>query len=499
VSETLAVESHPQTGPGHIILKNTAFVTSGKLALKAISFLFSVYVIRRLGDDRFGQYSTVLAFVGLFQIFAELGMSQYVMREIAQDRSKTQSLFWNLVALRVLLAVFGIIGITLGAIAVGYSSELVLGIFIYTCSFLLAAFHAPLITVLTANERLDYVTGLSILGQVIFVSLGTVFLFSGRGFTALIIANLISFPLQIGLAIWIIRRQHMARLSFRIEPRIWPGLIRAGLPFGIISLMLSIAFSLDTVMLSMYRPDQEVGWYSAAYDLIFSLLFFVGGFNEAIVPSLSRTYVNDPAQVKRWYHRSVKFIAILSLPITVGGLLTAFPLIRLLYTDAFSQSAKALQILIWDLPLIMFASFCGRMTTVISAEHAAARVYTINTVANVILNWYAIPRFGFIGASVVTVITDLISALQFYFLLRRRLSLPDMRPVFVRVLVAAALMGVVVKLAGDLNLFLSIGLGAGVYGGLVLTLRILDEAEWALIRRLLRLRRRAQPTGEAAG
>lgn len=493
IHETVIVESQPQWRLGHIIIKNTAFVTLGKVALKVMTFLFSVYVVRGLGDDRFGQYSIVLAFAGLFSIFVELGMTQYVMREIAQDRSKTQSLFWNLVALRFLLAIFGIIGITLGAVVVGYSPELVLGIFIHTCGFLLYAFLAPLTTVLTANERLDYVTGLTILGQLIFILLGTIFLLSGWGFISLIVASLIGVPLQIGLAAWTIRHHHMATLSFQVEPRVWPRLIRSGLPFGIISLTLIIAFSIDTVMLSMYQPGHVVGWYNVAYNLVFSLMFFVEGFNEAIVPSLSRTYVNDPTHVERWYHRSVKFMTILSLPIAVGGMLVAFPLICFLYTDEFLPSALALQILIWDVPLLMFTSFCGNMTTVISEERAAARIYSINAAANVILNLYAIPRFGLVGASLVTVITDLIGALQFYFLLRRKLHLPDMTWVFVRILIASALMGVVVRLADDLNLFLLIGLGAVVYGGLVLALRLLNDTEWAMILRLLRRRASQRP------
>jgi O-antigen/teichoic acid export membrane protein len=425
-------------------------------------------------------------------------MTQYVMREIAQDRSRTPSLFWNLTALRFLLAVLGIIGITLGAVIVGYSPELVLGIFIYTCGFLLYAFLAPLTTVLTANERLDYVTGLTILGQLIFVLFGAMFLLSGWGFISLIVASLIGIPIKIGLAIWAIRHHHMATLSIQIEPRTWPHLIRSGLPFGIISLTLTIAFSIDTVMLSMYQPEHVVGWYNVAYNLVFSLMFFFRGFNEAIVPSLSRTYVNDPTQVERLYHRSVKFIAILSTPIAVGGMLVAFPLIRFLYTEEFLPSALALTMLIWDVPLLMFTGFCGNMTTIISEERAAARIYSINAAANVILNLYAIPRFGLVGASLVTVVTDLIGALQFYFLLRRKLHLPDMTGLFVRILVALVIMGVVVRVADDLSLFLLIGLGAGVYGGLVLALRLLDDTEWAMILRLLRRHSDSQPAKEAA-
>jgi O-antigen/teichoic acid export membrane protein len=275
-------------------------------------------------------------------------------------------------------------------------------------------------------------------------------------------------------------------------------MIRAGFPFGLISLTLTIAFSIDTVMLSMYQPEQVVGWYNVAYNLVFSLMFFVGGFMDAIVPSLSRTYTHDPAQVGRWYYYSVKSMAKLSFPIAVGGALLAFPLIRFLYTDEFLPSALALQILIWDVPLLMFTAFCGNMTTIVSEERAAARIYAINAIANVILNFYAIPRFGLVGAALVTVITDLIGALQFHFLLRRKLNIPNMTWIFGRIVAAAAMMGLVLLLFHDLNMFAQIGLGAIVYSLLVLGLRLFDDKEWALISRLLPWRGTSQAAKEAA-
>ncbi|MBI3243380.1 MAG: flippase [Chloroflexi bacterium] len=480
-----------------IIAKNVVVVTAGNTALKAANFLFNVYVIRRLGDHRFGQYSIVLAFVGLFQIFAELGISQYVMREIARDRSKTPVLFWNLVALRFLLAIAGVIGITLAA-STRYSPELVLGIFIYTCGFLLSAFEASLNIVIFANERLDYATIIGILGQVVSLMLGTLFMFLGLSYIWLIVAGLISMLPQIWLGTRVIRKHNMVNLKFQVDPKVWPTLIRAGLPFGIISLALTIAFSIDTVMLSMFVRENEVGWYNVAYNLARALLFFFGGFATAIVPSLTRAYANDAAEVERWYYRSVKLIMLSSLPIAVGGMMVAFPLIRFLYTNEFLPSALGLQILIWDVPLLMFTGFCGNMTTIVGEERAAARIYTINALANIILNLYAIPRYGMVGAALVTVITDLIGALQFHFLLRRKLHLPNMVSVGTRVVLAATMMGVAVYAMGDLNFFIIIGLGAVVYSALVLALRLLDEKEWALIKRLAQKFTGSQPTKEAA-
>jgi O-antigen/teichoic acid export membrane protein len=495
--EHIIVETKPQHDLGRTIAKNTVFVTLGSIGLRVLNFLFSIYVVRRLGDNRFGQYATVLAFVGIFQILVELGMSQYVMREIARDHSKTQIFFGNLVALRFLLAILGIVVITLSAIALRYSSELVLAVFIYTFNYLFAAFLAPLQVVLTANEHLGYVSGLNVLGQIMFVILGAIFLFSGKGFTWLILAGLIGMPFQVALAAGMARRHHLMEYSFGIDPRTWPRLIWSGIPFGIISLALTITFSIDTVMLSKYQPAQVVGWYNVAYGLVFSLMFFFSGFKEAIVPSLSRTYAHDPSRVERWYHRSVKIILIISLPIATGGMLVAYPLIRLLYTATFLPSAVALQILIWDVPLLMFSAFCGNMTTIISEERAAARIYSINAVSNVVLNLYAIPHFGLLGAAFVTVITDLIGGLQFYFFLRRKLHLPDMRSVFARLVLAVSLMGVVVWLAGNLGLFLKVSLGVVVYGGLVFALQVLDKSEWSAIHGLLRKRSNRQPVEEA--
>ncbi len=476
----------PSEKVGEIIFKNSIYITLGDIAIKALNFLFSIYVIRRLGDDRFGQYSIVLGFVGVFQIFAELGVTQYAMREMAQDASKMGKLFWNLVVVRLILALIGMIGITLLAYGMGYSQYLVLGIFVYTWSFLLAAFQAPLAAVLMARERLDSISFMNILGRVVFLILGTIFMLMDMGFISLIVATLLGIPAQIGLAIWSLKQQKISLLPVRLDPHSWIGLIRGGLPFSVISLMLSISFHVDTLMLSRFEPEYIVGWYNVAYSLIFSLMFFAGGFNTAVVPSLARTHISDPQTTELWYYRTVKIMLTISFPLTVGGYLTAFPLFKFLYTPEYLPGAFGLQILIWDLPLFMYDSFCGNMTTIIRRENAAARIYGLSAFNNVVLNLYAIPRYGLVGAALVTVITDFITAIQFYFLLRDELHFPNILSFLSRLTAASGLMGVAVWLVRDWNLFLQIGLGVLVFTALAWGLRLVTSDELNLLTSILR-------------
>jgi O-antigen/teichoic acid export membrane protein len=468
------------------IFKNTGFITAGTIALKAINFLYGIYVVRQLGDARFGQYSIVLAFVGVFSIFAELGMSQYVMREMARDRSKIRVYFWNLVALRIILALIGMLFIPLTAIGVGYSQEIIFGIIVYTSSFILAAFSVPLGSVLAADERLGINTIANVVGQLFFIILGSIFLYSGLSFIWLIIANLISLIPRIIISVVTIRRLHISDMPFELNPKLWPHIIRAGLPFGVVSLMLSVSLSIDTVMLSWFRTEEIVGYYNVSYNLVIAMMVFFWGFKEAIVPSLSKVFVTDPTQVEKWYYHSVKVIIIISIPIAVGGFLIAFPLIRFLYTDAFLPSALGLQILIWDVPLLMFAGFCGNMTTIIGAERSAAKINTINTIANVGLNLIFIPRFGLVGAALITVVTDLISSIQFYFLLRKQLNLPDVKSILARVIIAAVIMAVPVQMVVHMHVFIPMAVGAVVYFILIIAMRVVGNEELLFVQKAAR-------------
>jgi O-antigen/teichoic acid export membrane protein len=469
-----------------IIFKNAILSTIGSIALKVVYFLYNVYVVRKLGDDRFGQYSTILSFVTLFQIFAEFGMTQYVMREVARDHSKTQVMFWNLIFARLLLSFLSVIGITTAAYFMDYPPMLLFGIFLYTWMFALASIHSPLETILTAYERFDIVTIMSVVGQSVYVLFGALFLFSGKNFLWLIVAGFIGLIPPITIGLWAVLKNKLLTLRPNFSPKSWFLLMRAGLPFGISSLTMSITYSIDTVILSKFYAAEVIGWYRVAFDLVSTLLFFTGGFHKAIVPSLSRVFASEPEEIGRWYHRAVRIFILISLPLAFGGMVLAKSLIIFLYTDVFLPSVNAFQIIVWDIPLILYASFCGNIAIITRQEKKAARIYTLNAIFNIVCNLIFIPKFGYLAAAVIAVTTDFISAAQFYFLLRGQFNFPNLPSLLIRTIVAAGIMGFVVWIFPIKNIFLSIGIGGAFYFILLFILRIPDQFEKGLIQSALR-------------
>ncbi|MBI5669090.1 MAG: oligosaccharide flippase family protein [Chloroflexi bacterium] len=452
----------PRRSAGRMIARNTLFGLGAQFALRVASFIFTILVIRTLGGEAFGQYSIVLAWASLFSVIGDLGINQYLAREIARDPKKADELFWDTVALRFVLALIASIITTAGAALNGYSGNIVLGVVIYTGSYFLQAVLAPLGSLLTGNERVDIMSTMSVVTQILFMIFAGLFLYLGLNFIWVVIASVINLPIVIVLQYLAIRRNHLGPPRFHLNPSLWWFVIKHGLPFGVVHLSLSFAFRVDTVLLSGHVSDTQVGWYNAAYNLTLTLLTLTRTFNDAILPTLAREHVYNPNSVRPWYYHSVKVMLLIGLPIAVGGMLTADKLVQILYEPNFAPAALALAILVWDIPVVMYHSFCGNMTTSIKREGSAARIYGSLGIINLLLNLLFIPRFGILGASLATVLTDLAGAAQFYFLFRHEFGAGLGFTRLARIGIGAALMGVLVYLLRDWN-FVVITLAAAVF------------------------------------
>jgi len=138
-------------------------------------------MVRQLGNSGYGNYSVVTALTGLLSVLGDMVSAQYMSREIARDREKALSLFWDVTALRVILAIITALVTTGSAIAQGYEPDIVIAIAIIIAGYLFQAVLAPLNGTIAGHERLDILSVLAIVGQVIFMA-AALFLLAGYNF-----------------------------------------------------------------------------------------------------------------------------------------------------------------------------------------------------------------------------------------------------------------------------------------------------------------------------
>ena len=435
----------------------------GQIALRLGGFLFNILVIRQLGNDTFGQYSVVLAWTGLFAVLGDLGITQYFTREVARDPKRSDELFWDVAALRFIFAIVASIVTVAGAVLQNYPSDIIIGVALFTLTYFLQAILAPLTSIIAGNERLDIVSIINVLGQILFMVVGAVVLFAGGGLIALVAVSFVNIPLMIGLCLWAMRRYKMRPLRVNFRVRNWWSLVKWGLPFALIQLTLTFNFRFDTIILEHFQPFEVVGWYNAAYNFTRALLTVSSAVIVALPLTMAREHARDPQVVRPWYYRSVKFMVFVGLPLAVGGTLLADKIIVALYGAEYSPAMIALAILIWDTPLLMYTALSGNLTTAIKRERGAMKVYLAVAVFNIVMNILLQPLYGMIAASVITVASDGVGAILFYILFRREfgpgLSFHHIK----RLALSAGLMGIAILAMRELPLYVNVPVSLILY------------------------------------
>ncbi len=480
----------PRRSASRTIARNTLFGIGAQFALKFINVIFNVLIVRSLGGADFGQYQIVLAWTGLFSVIGDLGVTQYLQREIARDKAKTEELFWDTVSLRLILAVIcSAITVLAANLLTDYSEAMIVGVFITTLGYLFQAFMVPLGSILTGHERVDIMSVFGVAQQVIFMSMVAVVLLLNLGYVGLLTVGTLTLPLMLGLYIWSVRRNKLSTPRFKIHPNTWWTILLRGIPFGFQQLSLTFAFRADTVLLRQFNvPDLFTGWYSIAYtSLTLVLLSFVTSFNNAVMPTLAREHAQNPDVIRNWYFRSVKMLLFIGLPLAVGGTVLAWQIVGFLFPKEL-PAALPFTILIWDVPFVMYHSFCGIISTSIQREGAGARIYGSLGILNISLNLILIPQFGIIGSSFATVITDVLGAVLFYLLYRKEFGPGLGFTRLARIGLSAAAMGIVALLLRDMSILISIPVSGLVYLMLVfLTGAFTDEEKSDLYRIVQRL------------
>lgn len=488
VLETPAPSAPPaeRSSFGRTILRNALFVSSGGGLIRLLTFAYTIIYVRMLGESVYGQYATVVAFGALFGIFFELGTTQYVERTVAQDRARLPELLWMLVIVRLVLAVAGIALLPLIAMAVGYDRVLVISTLVLSLTYVLAALLAPLHTIFTSHERYDLWTASQLVGQLGTVAVGLTVLWLGGGLVAMVAVGLIVMPVQILYCAWLLRRARLGAVPFHFEPRAVAGFLRASRPFALTALALTVSFSIDTFLLSVMKTSEVVGWYSAAYRLVPTMVSILGGFLTVITPTLARAYTSDRESVHAWTRTSTKWLMIFSLPLAMATSLLAVPLITLLYGASFAPAAAVLAIIAWDIPLRLFNAFAGNVTAASNLERTSWRIFMTGTVLGVALYVPAILWFGMVGAAVITLLTDLTNSLLFFRLLHRTSALGAIAPKLLLVAVAAAVMGLVVWGANQVTILpVTVAAGMVTYAAAAWALGLIDQSLMARVAGLL--------------
>ena len=466
------------------VAKNSAIMMASEILNKVLSLVLTIALARYLGDNGFGQYSFVVTMMMLFQVFSDFGLDGLTIREIAKNPKKTGIYLNNVLALKLAFSVVSFLMLSVAINLTHKSSEIVYSTYIAGIAIIFCSLANTFAAVFNAHERLEARAFPLLISRVIVIAISFYAIILKQGLVLLISAVLIGEIVRLAIG-WHICHNRFAKIDLNIDWSLCKKLFIASIPFGAIGMIALVYFKIDIVMLSLMKDDKVVGWYSAAYALLSALLFITEAYNLSIFPVLSRYADSAKNLLLFGWERSVKYLLLVSLPISVGTTVLAGRFIALFYSKDYAPSVIALQILIWTLPWIFVNSINMRVLYATDRQKEAAIVAFTSAVLNIAFNFVLIPMYSYIGASVATITVEIINVLIYFWLVSKLFGMKvNIGAILPKPMLASAAMGILIYHINNMNLALVVLIGTTFYFVTLIILRVFDDEDKRILRKI---------------
>ena len=473
---------------GQRIVKNTVVLLISRITSYILGFFYVMYTARYLGAEGFGILSFALAFTGIFGVFADLGLGTLTIREVARDKSLASKYLGNIAVMKIFLVIitFALIALTINLL--GYPEQTIKVVYLVALSIIFGAFSGMFNSVFQAYEKMEYQSIGQILSSALMLG-GALFAinqgYSVVGFASIyFIVSAVGLGYSFAICVW-----KFAKPRIEVDWSFWKPTIKEALPFGLTGISGMIYTYIDSVMLSLMKGDEVVGWYNAAYRLVLILLFIPGVINMAVFPSMSRFYINSQNSLRLTYEKYFKLMLIIGIPSGIGTTLLADRIILLIFGTGYTPSIIALRILIWTIVLTFAGAAFVKLFESTNRQVTITKVSGICVVVNVILNLFLIPKFSYIGASVATVITEFIlvgSVFIFAYKIGYGIQGKKVVKNISKIIIASLIMGAFIWYFKSLNLLVLVLLAALLYLGTIYVIKGINKEDVQLFKQIIK-------------
>jgi len=454
----------------------------GRVGNLALGVVVTLIVVRTLGSTGFGQWSTIFAITQIAYNFGELGLSQVAVSRAASDPAHEGDWLGALVSLRVALAIPITIAALAGVLLIAPTHQSRLAGALIAATILVGA-PTALNAVFQLRVRNDISIAIMTLNSVLWGAGAIAVAALSEGIVAFAAAFLATATITACVSVWRARRLLSIRLrssmNLRGSERLWRALLRVGLGVGAAGVMVTLYVKLDQVLVFEFAGSRQAGLYGSVYRILEQVQFIPMSVMTTLFPLIATAYPRDRERVRRLLQSAGEYLTIASLPILAFTIVASEPIVRLLFGAEFVRAAPALPILMGAFVSISFGYLAGNMVVILELQRRFFLYAAIGLLVNASLNVALIPRYGFLAAAWITLVTEfLVMSLT----MRSVLGTLAMRPQLNRLgrtLAAAAAMGVLTWLARSAGAPLSVlvALAALSYPALLLCLRVLTPAQ----------------------
>ena len=471
------------------LLKNTLYLTVADFLSPFVNVILVIYVSRSLGSEGLGAYTAIVAFVFLIEKLAQLGLHQIIVRDIARDPKYANKYLIDAITIGIVSSLFSYFILDIALKFIQYPPEITASIKVLGLSIFFFVMREYFFAFYEGFQRMEFKSIVSVFLTIFRTGLGVLVIYLGKGVAELIWALVLTRMLVFFISFLFVFRLGL-RLSEKPDVKHILKLISQTMTFLMISLVTTTYWKVDILMLTKMKGIDDVGFYSAAYRLLDILKGLMSCYIAALFPMLAISFGTSKATFNKQLSLSIKYLYMITFPIAVGATLLGEPIIYLIYGSTFYQSVFTLKILIWTICFFPIAIIFARALVASNNQKYDLFCNILALFLNLILNYYLIHKYSFVGAAMATSISILFFLiLQYTFVRKKVVKLPFLKEL-IRPTLAAIGMGGILMLIQSQALYLTIPIGMVSYFLILIVLHTFDDEEIKFAKSLIRRKKK---------
>lgn len=387
------------------ILKNSSWMAAEQVFRMVAGLFIGIWIARHLGPSDYGALSFALALSSLIGIFATLGLTRTVVRELTlhpNDEGFSRRIMASTLVWRLFFSLVCYVTTIAISLAFHQGNPVLVGIVSAAIAFTSFDIIDLYFQSRTASRYSVIARSVNFF---VFLSIKIGLLLNDA--TVLHFAVLTTLEaMGSALSLWWANRSFGIKITLKDVDLIYGWqLISHSWPELFAGFACLIFMRIDQIMIGSMLGDEAVGQYAVASRLAEAWYFIPSALVASSFPAIVRQRSHDRKLYLKRIHQLMLALVSISYVVALVVMLLAPWAIGLLFGTAYESSGAILVILVWSGLFVSLGTASGSW---IMAEGKPMLNLTRNimgAVANIAFNFYLIPRYGTVGAAIGTLLS----------------------------------------------------------------------------------------------
>jgi polysaccharide transporter, PST family len=387
---------------GAKVVQNTAVLLTGRILSVLLGGAGSVLIVRCLGSEQLGEFSSLYAYVSMFAWLATLGIEPVLTRESARWRERSGSIIATGVALCSVSSIVVAVFVIAFAPHAGYRGKMQVLVVIVAIELLILGPLRLAGVIFQVDLKQWYGTGIILGRQVLWLLIIFLLARAKGSLTSFVLGRLSAAAVETVLIM--VMSERFLRPPRRVIVQDFKIYLRACVPIAFSSLLACVYLRIDQVMLHNMASDKILGFYAAAVKVSELFEMLPAALLVSVFPILAIA-ANDKQRMAVYVDRIFRYLmaaaGLLCTLICIGSDV----IVRKLYGPQFGPSAQLLSIIIWSEFAVFFGSAVVNLLLARNLQNYLIYPTIGGAIVNIVLNLIWIPRYAAVGSAWATLVS----------------------------------------------------------------------------------------------